>query len=131
MSTRPVVLRPACIKTLVAVEAHPERSHQHEFNGVIELQRVFGEARAEFQAFFSVRGENVTYRAGVTWYDSRERHPTRSEHRLYFQNNPVMDEAQEGDNILIGFDNQNQLHCILIPSAAGDHRRYAGWTSVE
>ncbi|WP_460054603.1 hypothetical protein [Pseudomonas sp. S2_D06] len=132
MSSRPVVLKPACIKTLVAVEAHPERSHQHEFNGVVELQKVFGEDRAEFQAFFSVRGDDTSYRAGVTWYDSRERHPTRSEHRLYFQGNPVMDQAQEGDNILIGFDAQNQLHCILIPSTAGgDYRRYAGWTPVQ
>jgi len=127
MSTRPVVLRPACIKTLVAVEAHPERSHQHEFNGVAGLKNLFGDDRAEFQAIFSVRGEDRTYRAGVTWYDSRENHPTRSEYRLYFQGNPVMDRAQEGDNILIGFV-QNQLHCILIPG--GDATRYAGWTSV-
>ena len=132
MSKRPVVLKPACIKTLVAVEAHPERSHQHEFNGVAELQKVFGNDRVEFQAFFSVRGEGSTHRANVTWYDSRERHPTRSEHRLYFQGNPVMDQAQEGDNILIGFDAHSQLHCILIPSAVGgDNRRYSGWTPVE
>lgn len=127
MSTRPVVLSPACIKTLVAVEAHPERSNQHEFNGVAALKNLFGEDRAELQAIFSVRGEDLTYRADVTWYDSRENHPTRSEHRLYFQGNPVMDRAQEGDNILIGFV-QNQLHCILIP---GDPDRYAGWTPVE
>jgi len=131
MSTRPVVLKAACIKTLVAVEAHPERSNQHEFNGVVELQNIFGEDRAEFHAFFSVRGEDGSYRAGVTWYDSRERHPTRSEHRLYFKGNPVMDRAQEGDNILIGFDADNQLHCILIPSGTtSDHRHYSGWTPV-
>jgi len=126
MSTRPIVLRPACIKTLAAVEAHPERSNQHEFNGVAALRDMFGEDRAEFRAIFSVRGEDGTCLAGVTWYDSRENHPSRSEHRLYFQGNPVMDRAQEGDNILIGFVG-SQLHCILIP---GDSTRYAGWTSM-
>lgn len=131
MSTKPVVLKPACIKTLSAVEAHPERSHQHEFNGVTELKGIFGKERDEFNAIFSIRGEEATYHAGVTWYDSRENHPTRSEHRLYFQGNPVMDQAQEGDNILIGFDKLNQLHCILIPSALGENLRYSGWTPLK
>ncbi|MBV2133266.1 hypothetical protein KRX52_10700 [Pseudomonas sp. MAP12] len=130
MSTRPVVLKPACIKTLVAVEAHPERSHQHEFNGVAALKNMFGEDRVEFEAIFSVRGGVGTHLAGVTWYDSRENHPKRTEHRLYFQGNPVMDQAQEGDNVLIGFDLQNRLHCILIPAGAGSSS-YAGWTPVE
>lgn len=127
MSTRPISLRPACIKTLAAVEARPERSNQHEFNGVAALKDMFGEDRAAFQATFAVRGENQTCQARVTWYDSRENHPSRSEHRLYFQGNPVMDRAQEGDNILIGFEG-DQLHCILIPGAPA---RYAGWTAVE
>lgn len=127
MSTGSVILKPACIKTLVAVEARPERSNQHEFNGVAALKDLFGQNRAEFEAVFSVRGEDGSYRAGVTWYDSRESHATRSEHRLYFQGNPVMQRAQEGDNILIGFV-RDQLHCILIPN---DPTRYSGWTQLE
>lgn len=127
MSKGPVILKPACIKTLVAVEARPERSNQHEFNGVAALKDLFGQNRAEFRALFSVRGESQSYWAGVTWYDSRENHPTRSEHRLYFQGNPVMERAQEGDNILIGFV-RDQLHCILIPN---DPTRYSGWTPLE
>jgi len=124
-------LKPACIKTLVAVEARPERSHQHEFNGVVELQRVFGLKRAKYQAFFSIAGKGEKHQAGVTWYDSREMHPTRSEHRLYFQRNPVMDLAQEGDNILIGFDDQNQLHCILYrQNSSDDIGHFVGWTAV-
>ncbi len=127
MYTRPVVLKPACIKTLVAVEAHPERSNQHEFNGVAELKNVFGSGRVEFLATFSIRGSNVADTANVTWYDSREGHPTRTEYRLYFQNNAVMDQAKEGDNILIGFDSGNTLHCILIPAGDGE-RKFPGWT---
>lgn len=127
MSIGSVILKPACIKTLAAVEARPERSNQHEFNGVAALKDLFGQNRAEFQAVFSVRGEDDSYQAKVTWYDSRESHVTRSEHRLYFQGNPVMHRAQEGDNILIGFV-RDQLHCILIPN---DSKRYTGWTQLD
>lgn len=122
MSSRPVVLNPACIKTISAVEARPERSNQHEFNGVAALKNVFGADRAEFNVQFSVRGENISDRANVTWYDAREEHPTRSEFRLYFQSNRVMDSAQEGDNVIIGYDGQGQLHCILIRTGSTGHR---------
>lgn len=126
MSKGPIILKPACIKTLAAVEANPDRSNQHEFNGVAALKEIFGTDKAEFKAVFSVRGEDGSFESGVTWYDSREDHPVRSEHRLYFKTNPVMHRAQEGDNVLIGFIG-NQLHCILIPNAG---QSYPGWTSA-
>ncbi|WP_206429345.1 hypothetical protein [Pseudomonas chlororaphis] len=121
MSKRPVILEPACVKTLSAVEARPERSNQHEFNGVAELKKIFGPERTEFNAVFTVRGEKITDRAKVTWYDARENHETRSEYRLYFQGNDVMQHAQEGDNVVIGFDNTGVLHCILIRSGSVEH----------
>ncbi|WP_081996231.1 type II restriction endonuclease [Croceibacterium mercuriale] len=124
MSKIPMVLNPACIKTLAAVEAHPDRSNQHEFNGVAALEQLFGVARRKIEAVFSVRGEDHSYVAEVTWYDARENHPDRSEHRLYFKRNPVMERAREGDNMLIGFDG-DQLNCILIPNAS---TQYTGWT---
>lgn len=122
MSNRPIVLNPACIKTLSAVEARPERSNQHEFNGVAALKDVLGTNRSELNVHFSVRGENIGAQANVTWYDAREDHPTRSEHRLYFQKNEVMDQAQEGDNVIIGYDGQRTLHCILIRTGSSEHR---------
>ncbi|WP_081195387.1 type II restriction endonuclease [Halomonas sp. BC1] len=126
MPTNSVILNPACIKTLAAVEARPERSNQHEFNGVTALKSLFGHEKTDLQALFSVRGESAHHTAKVTWYDSRENHPTRSEYRLYFQSNPVMKRAQAGDNMLIGFI-QGQLHCILIPN---DPASYPGWTPI-
>jgi len=126
MSKGPIILKPACIKTLAAVEANTDRSNQHEFNGVAALKEIFGTEKAEFKAVFSVRGEDGSCESGVTWYDSREVNPIRSEHRLYFQTNPVMQRAQEGDNVVIGFID-NQLHCILITNAA---KCYPGWTSA-
>ena len=55
MSSEAVILKPACIKTLSAVEARPERSNQHEFNGVQQLKEIFGLYEFERTAIFSVR----------------------------------------------------------------------------
>lgn len=118
MSARPVTLSPACLKTLSAVEARPERSNQHEFNGVSQLKSMFGLDKFETIAIFHLRGETGTAHAKVTWYDAREDHATRTEHRLYFQKSSVMDRAKEGDNILIGFDKSGVLNCVLIPRGA-------------
>lgn len=115
MSSAPLVLKPACIKTMSAVEAYPNRSNQHEFNGVVQLKKIFGLAGFTKPAYFSIRGTNISTKADVTWYDAREAHPTRSEHRLYFQTNVVMNQAQEGENIIIGFDSFKNLHIVLIP----------------
>jgi len=135
MPIKSIVLKDSCVKTLAAVEAYPERSRQHEFNGVAELKKIFGSDRQAFEASFSIRGEDVACLAKVTWYDSREKHATRSEYRLYFQKNQVMKQAQEGDSILIGFDKSGLLHCILVRNRTGSGAasifRYESWTSVE
>ncbi len=122
MANNPLVLKPACLKTLSAVEARPERSNQHEFNGVLQLKEIFGLEKFERIATFHIRGTDVLDKAKVTWYDAREEHPVRSEHRLYFQGNAVMAEAREGDNILIGFDQSDELHCVLIPRGAEGYK---------
>jgi hypothetical protein len=131
MTNTPITLSQACLKTLSAVEARPERSNQHEFNGVIALKNIFGLDKFEKMATFSVRGKPVSDLANVTWYDAREGHPVRTEHRLYFQTNKVMEMASEGDNILIGFDSRGQLHCVLIPRGADGYKpNVAAWESA-
>lgn len=95
-------------KHLSAVEADVLRSHQHELNGVEGLKRLFGPATAKqlYPARFlylNDRDDEPVVAEGVlTWYDARERHPTRSEHRLYFPANAVMDQARAGDLMVIG-----------------------------
>ncbi len=121
MSIQPIIFRCSCIKTLSAVEANPTRSNQHEFNGVSQLKSIFGEERQEFSALFSLRGDPQVFDSSVTWYDAREAHATRSEYRLYFQSNPVMSRADEGDNIVIGFDRNGNVHFELIPSTSPDY----------
>lgn len=131
MSTLPLVLKPACIKTLSAVEAHPSRSNQHEFNGVAELKQIFGLTGFTRPAHFSVRGTDITTIASVTWYDARDSHPKRSEYRLYFQTNNVMEKAHEGANIIVGFDKNSELYIILIPNGAQEYTPgIVGWQQI-
>jgi hypothetical protein len=91
----------AAAKRLTVVEARPDRSNQHEFNGVQALKTLFGEARATREARFVYVSEDetdVTLADGfVTWYDAREDHPTRSEFRLYFPRTDASERLQEGD----------------------------------
>lgn len=107
-------LSPACIKTLSAVEAEPDRSNQHELNGVAQLKNILGLPRQSFEARFSIRGQDGYLTSSVTWYDARENHPTRSEHRLYFQTNEVMDLAQEGSTLILGMDSSGGFWIELI-----------------
>lgn len=115
------VFRTAYIKTLSAVEVNPEMSNQHEFNGVQGLKHMFGENKFMQDAIFSIQGEELQCRTGITWYDAREAHQTRTEYRLYFKSNHVMHQANEGDNIVIGFCNNNEIHCILIKKIANSN----------
>lgn len=100
-----------CIsKELSAVEAEPDRSNQHELNGVSGLKTLLGEQRKDFDAHFVFEGDSsrvITKK--VTWYDAREQHPDRSEFRLYFQTNDVMTAAREGSVLKIGFDHERVL----------------------
>ncbi|WP_076919359.1 type II restriction endonuclease [Pseudoalteromonas sp. SK18] len=120
MAIKPIKFSKSCIKTLTAVEADITRSNQHEFQGVAPLKDIFGLTRITKKATFSIRGDSQTYSVDLTWYDSREGNPNRSaEYRLYFQSSPVMEVAQEGDVIAIGYDMNNNIHCELIQSYKG------------
>jgi len=127
MSVKPINFKSSCIKTLSAVEAEPNKSNQHEFNGVVQLKNIFGEERFTVNASFSIRGRSETYVSGLTWYDAREAHATRSEYRLYFQSNPVMAQATAGDNIVIGFDRNGSIHCELIRQDSDGYSRKIDW----
>lgn len=95
------------VKRLSAVEAHPEKSHQHEFNGVGPLAKVLGPAipKQKFGATFLYLNDDdpepIEADGFVTWYDARENHPKRSENRLYFPTTTVSQNANEGDLLLI------------------------------
>lgn len=120
MATPPIYLKQSCIKTLTPVEAGTI-SNQHELNGVVQLKEIFGAERISKQAIFSIRGTDIICQDGITWYNARENTPGRREYRLYFQGNYVMEQAQTGDNIIVGIDQNNQTHIILIKQNTADY----------
>jgi hypothetical protein len=109
-------------KRLKAVEVMPSTSNQHEFNGVRELRNLFGDERIpDCPTHFIWFGDDdeVFAESGVmTWYDARERHPTRSEYRLYFRSNPVMDGASTGDLLLLAKQRDGSLLAVIAPGGS-------------
>lgn len=114
-------------KTLSAVEAHPERSNQHEFNGSNELKAIFGSAGttkirlpAKFLYIDDDSGGVVVDGGVVTWYDARARSAARtrrSEHRLYFPTTAASTYASEGDLLFIAKTRESS---VLVIIARGD-----------
>lgn len=108
------------IKTLSSVEADILASNQHEFNGVEALKAIFGTATGKqryMARFLYLEDESdspVTADTQVTWYDAREAHPTRSEHRLYFPTTDVSLRAAAGDLLVIA---RKQDGTLLIVTA--------------
>lgn len=106
------------LKALSAVEVDTRLSNQHEFNGAAGLKKLFGEGgRRSFDARFLYFGDDeedsLVEHGFLTWYDARERHPTRSEYRLYFPDNAVMEQARAGDIILFAVRPDDSVFVIV------------------
>lgn len=117
----------AAIKRLTAVEASPQRSHQHEFNGVQPLRALFGEAKQTFQARFLYLSESdinpVSADGFVTWYDSREEHPTRSEFRLYYKDTDATSSLNEGDvAVVIRLRTDEVIVAVAAAGSTAEHQ---------
>ncbi len=115
-------------KRLSAVEADSERSNQHEFNGTDSLKKLLGTDRRKFPARFIYLDDEaeqpVTTEGALTWYESRK--PPRSEHRLYYRDNPVSAAAAEGDLIVIGKRPEDTL-LVVIAQARSAAENQVSW----
>lgn len=108
------------VKRLSKVEVDKKVSNQQELNGNRALQEILGKEllknkKVRFIRFGADGEENVLAENGwITWYDARENHPTRTEYRLYFQNNPVMEMAKPNDLIIITKRPNGEIDFILV-----------------
>jgi hypothetical protein len=117
------------LKQLSAVEATPEISHQHEFNGVAALRAILGDDNKKLDARFlylSDEPEKVVADANVTWYDARKAHPTRSEYRLYFPTTAVSELAAAGDLLVIAKRQQGTL-LVLVAQGGSTIESQVRW----
>lgn len=109
-------------KRLSGVEANPDQSHQHEFNGINLLKNLLGNERLRdcpvSFVWLGEENEGLSEDSTVTWYDARENHPTRSEYRLYFRSNPVMELASEGDLLIVAKRPTAELMIIVVPAGS-------------
>jgi len=91
-------------KRLQAVEVDTRASNQHEFNGVQAFKDLLGTERLNERPARFIRfgdDELLEDTTVVTWYDAREAHETRSEWRLYYRFNSVIEAAREGDLLVV------------------------------
>ncbi|MBR9977435.1 MAG: restriction endonuclease [Bacteroidetes bacterium] len=122
-------------KRLSAVEIDALRSNQHEFNGVASMKQLWGSERNIISARFLYLGEHEEDRVfadgTLTWYDAREAHPSRSEFRLYYQDNQAIQQAKTGDLLLIAKRDANEALVILAKKDSTHENRLAWLFRIE
>ena len=123
------------IKRLSEVEANPGRSNQHEFNGVRKLHEILGQEKRRFPARFLYMtdqddGMPVTDSGFLSWYDSRENDPHRSEYRLYYSDNRAMHCAAAGDLLVIARRPDESLLTIVAEKGKPLRRRFCTFLAL-
>lgn len=140
-------------KRLSAVEARPERSNQHEFQGISKLREILGiqkRTKTNGNPFPSVyvrlqeNGDPVVVKGSLSWYDSREGKPRSAEWHLYYDGNAITSEFQTGDIVIVakrpdeslllltadqGSTGEQQLIWLFGLSGKGDTARFQIETS--
>lgn len=101
-------------KRLTSVEIDPTASNGHEFNGIADFRSLFGDERRIFpvRLLYLADNEDDIYEelTEFTWYDARERHPKRTEYRLYYKTSSVMALAEVNDLLLVALDARRHAH---------------------
>lgn len=108
-------------KQLCVVEANPDKSNQHEFNGIASMKKLLGTEKQKFDTtfmFLDDENDPITDHGFLTWYDARENHPTRSEYRLFFPTTSVSKLASAGDVLLIALKPDKSILVIIAPSSS-------------
>lgn len=106
-------------KRLSQVEIKPT-SNQHEFNGITGFKKVLGTDKLKFRSKFILLSddkEKIIEAGGeLTWYDAREKHDTRTEFRLYYTTNDVIQNSEVGDLVVIAKTGKGSMAVIIAPS---------------
>jgi len=112
-------IRGALVKSVVSGEAGDRSCRQHEFNGVATMRAVLGNERRQLSAVYlyvTDDGIQASSSGNVTWYDAREKHPSRSEYRLFYETNPVTDRMSAGDSLFFGILPNQSVLILLVPA---------------
>lgn len=121
----------AVAKTLAGVDIMgANKSHQHEFNGVGPLRALFGDddikgMRTTF-AYLDDGADPIFDHGYTTWYDARRKHPTRTEYRLYYNDNAAMGMARPGDLMVLALHEAKEV-VILFARAGSTAESQVRW----
>ena len=117
------------VKRLVAVEANPAVSNQHEINTTrLMRDHILGENHEErFQVVYLWLGEDqdgFTWEGTATHYDSRRDKDHRSaEWRLYYSSNPITQAMQAGDTLFLAIAHNRLIYFIVTPQKSTSERQ--------
>lgn len=107
------------VKRLSGVEADRGASNQHEFNGTEPLRRLLGEDdRRGIPSRFIRLGDDrepVTVNGFISWYDARRAHPSRTEYRLYYDDNEVTALMMPGDGFFLAQCRDGTAMVVITP----------------
>jgi hypothetical protein len=109
-------------KRLSDVEVAPQKSNQHEFNGIAKFKEIFGGDKIKFIGKFLYLSDllegAIEDNGSLTWYDARLDNPTRTEYRLYYTTNNVIRQAQAGDLLIVGRTGKSELLAIIAKAGS-------------
>jgi len=117
------------VKRLSEVEVNGVKSNQHEFNGIKPMIAMFGDAPGKTRMdarfiYMTDEEEDMLAADGfLTWYDARERHPVRTEFRMYFPSNEVMEQASASDLMIIARKQNGAILLIVVRSGSTIERQ--------
>ncbi len=114
-------------KRLTEVEIRPTTSNQHEFNGITEFKEILGTEKKTFTGkfiFLSDDEEKILEAEGfLTWYDARKNHATRTEYRLYYSTNLILESSSVGDLVIIAKSEKEELVVIVAPASSSSEKQ--------
>jgi hypothetical protein len=108
-------------KRLVAVDLPDTGSNQHELNGVQALREFFGTGSRQSGDiswhYFADDQEPFQETTPFTFYDAREKNPSRTEWRFYYRGN-FLSHARVGDRLFIARSNTGQLLGLVFQAGS-------------
>ena len=113
----------AVSKTLAGVDVMGANgSHQHEFNGVGALRKLFGDDDIKGMpttfAYLDDDADPVFDHGRTTWYDARRKSPTRTEYRLYYNDNAAMEMARPGDLMVLALHEGKEVMIVFAQAGS-------------
>lgn len=112
-------------KYLTTVETDPEKSHQHEFQGISSLRKFLGEPsepkrfNAEYLYLADDTDDIEQVTSSVTWSNVRRNKPERSpEFHMYYYDCPVTEKMKVGDLALFCQKKDGTLMIIIAESGS-------------